>query len=66
MFSARKILSGLVLLAVGLGVTIAKGDVPANLLSLMQWLYSAFVIGNIGEHVTTAYKATNSTDKSAK
>ncbi len=55
MFGARKVISGLVLLIVGVGIVILKGDIPPNLLSLMQLLYAAFVVGNIGEHVTTAY-----------
>lgn len=51
----RKVLSGAVLLLVGLAITLVKGDIPVNLLSLMQWIYSAFVLGNIGEHASNAY-----------
>ncbi len=52
MFGTRKIISGIVLLAVGLGVVYLKGDIPPNLLSLMQILYGAFVLGNAFEHYT--------------
>lgn len=51
-YTTRKIVSGLVLLVVGLVVTYWKGDVPVNLMSLMQWLYAAFVVGNAAEHYT--------------
>lgn len=56
MFSTRKIISGLLLLIVGLGVTYMKGDIPPNLLSLMQLLYGAFVLGNAFEHYTSTKK----------
>lgn len=52
-FTTRKIISGLVLLIVGVGITYLKGDVPEHLLSLMQSLYYAFVIGNATQHVST-------------
>lgn len=55
MFATRKILSGLILLIIGLVITYIKGDIPPNLLSLMQWLYTAFVVGNFGEHAANAY-----------
>jgi len=52
----RKIIAGAVLLVVGVVITFIKGDIPVNLLSLMQLIYSAFVVGNIGEHASNAYK----------
>ena len=63
MFSTRKIISGLVLLLVGLIVTYIKGDIPPNLLSLMQLLYSAFIIGNSLEHATTTYSEAKKNNK---
>ena len=57
--SKRKIISGLVLLVTGLAVTYFKGDIPPNLMSLMQVLYSAFVIGNGVEHFTNMKAAKN-------
>lgn len=54
-FTTRKILSGLILLIVGIIITFIKGDIPENLLSLMEWLYSAFVLGNVAQHATEAY-----------
>lgn len=59
MFSTRKIIAALVLLIVGLIVTCIRGDIPTNLLSLMEMLYGAFVIGNLGEHATKVYKEKN-------
>lgn len=50
--STRKIISGLVLLVVGIVITVVKGDVPDNMLSLMQALYTAFVVGNGLEHIS--------------
>lgn len=52
---SRKIISGLVLLIVGIVITIVKGDIPVNLLSLMQWIYSAFVLGNSTEYLSKAF-----------
>lgn len=39
-----KLMSGVILLVVGIGITLVKGDIPGNLLSLMEWLYSAFIL----------------------
>lgn len=52
----RKILSGFVLLGTGLVVVYFKGDIPPNLLSLMQWLYTAFIGGNAIEHLSQVIK----------
>lgn len=54
--STRKIISGAVLLAVGLAVTCVKGDVPPNFLALLQWIYVSFVAGNAMEHYTNTKK----------
>lgn len=51
-FSTRKIIAGLVLLGAGLGITYYKGDIPPNLMGLMQSLYYGFVAGNAFEHYT--------------
>lgn len=51
----RKIISGAVLLLAGLLVTFVVGDIPDNLLSLMQWLYLAFVAGNAVEHIKQVF-----------
>jgi hypothetical protein len=42
----RKVISGLVLLTIGVTITFIKGDIPDNLKDLMEWLYFAFVLGN--------------------
>lgn len=48
---SRKLITGLVLLLVGLGITLARGDIPPGLLSLLQALYASFVVGNGVEHI---------------
>lgn len=40
-----KVVTGAVLLGVGLLVVYLKGDIPSGLLSLMQWIYMGFVAG---------------------
>lgn len=52
-FTTRKIISGFVLLITGIAVTVIKGDIPSNLLSLMQVLYATFVAGNAAQHYTS-------------
>lgn len=65
-FTTRKIISGLILLLVGLGVTYIKGDIPINLLSLMQSLYYAFVVGNATQHLSQAMFSSKQGDKNDK
>jgi hypothetical protein len=50
----RKLLSGAVILATGLFITYLNGDIPPNLLNLMETLYGAFVLGNAFEHTSKA------------
>lgn len=50
--SKRKIISGAVLLLVGVIITVVKGDIPQNLQGLMENLYYGFVAGNAFEHFT--------------
>lgn len=40
----------------GLVVTYWKGDIPSNLLNLMQTLFCAFVLGNGWEHYAEIIK----------
>lgn len=56
-FSLRKIISAAVLLITGLAVTYTNGDIPPNLLSLMQTLFFAFVCGNGFEHYMEVVKS---------
>jgi hypothetical protein len=58
MIGGRKVLAALVVLIVGIGVVLMKGDIPPNLLSLMQVVFAAFVAGNGVEHVAGAYAET--------
>lgn len=53
----RKIIASVIVLVVGLSVTYFKGDIPANLLQLLQVIFAGFMAGNIGEHLTDALSA---------
>lgn len=53
-FSGRKIIAAAITLIVGIGATYFKGDVPPGLLTLLQTLFGAFVLGNSVEHVSNA------------
>ena len=50
----RKGMLTVVVLAIAVGATALKGDVPANLLTLLGWVFSAFVVGNGVEHAMAA------------
>jgi hypothetical protein len=53
----RKVFAALLVIAVGVGAVLLKGDVPANLLQLLQVVFGALVVGNVGEHVVGAVRA---------
>ncbi len=53
----RKVAAGIVIVLVGLIVTAIAGDVPANLLALLQVVFGAFVLGNGFEHAAGAFAA---------
>lgn len=61
-----KIVSGLVLLLVGVLVVYWKGDLPQNFSSFLQTLYSAFVVGHIGQNITNAVIATKQSNGNAQ
>ena len=50
----RKVIGAIVTTVIGVVITQVKGDIPPNLLSLLIAVFSGFVLGNIGEHVTAA------------
>jgi hypothetical protein len=52
----RKLLAAAIVLAIALACVFLKGDVPANLLSLLQVVFATFVVGNVGEHVTDVFQ----------
>lgn len=52
MVGLRKIITAFILLLVGLGIVIYKGDIPPNFLTLLQTIFGAFVVGNAFEHYT--------------
>lgn len=53
----RKVVAAIVTIGVGLTVVLMRGDLPANLLTLLQTVFGAFVVGNGIEHVTDAVQA---------
>lgn len=61
--ATRKIISGFIILGVGLFITYEKGDIPPNLLALMQWIYVSFVAGNAMEHYTSHKKEISNDQK---
>lgn len=50
----RKVVMALVVATIGVAVVFFKGDIPANLLALLQVVFGAFVVGNGVEHYTSA------------
>jgi hypothetical protein len=56
----RKMVAVLVCVVIGVAAVFIKGDVPANFLSLVEFLFGAFVVGNGVEHAAGAYSAANS------
>lgn len=50
----RKVAVAAVALVVGIGATLLRGDIPPNLLELIQVLFGAFIVGNGVEHVAGA------------
>lgn len=55
----RKVMAGLLILLVGVGITLIKGDIPPNLLSLLQVIYGTFVLGNVGQHAADSFSGKN-------
>lgn len=47
----RKVIVGIVVLAIGVTMVLVKGDITANLLQLLEVVFGAFVVGNVGEHI---------------
>lgn len=47
---SRKTAMALVVLGAGVGVGLYQGDIPHNVLSLLETIFIAFVGGNLGEH----------------
>lgn len=48
-------------LAIGVVFTLVKGDISANLLQLLQVVFGAFVVGNVGEHIANGVVARSAT-----
>lgn len=53
----RKVLAGVIILAVGVVIAVVKNDIPANLLQLLEVLFGGFIVGNVGEHIVGAVHA---------
>ena len=61
----RKVLFGFLFLAVGVGLALALGDLPSNLMEFMIFLSAGFFLGNGIEHTATAVKDRASGAKNA-
>ena len=48
LLGGRKAAALLIMALLGIGTVVWKGDVPANFLSLMEFLFAAYVAGNVG------------------
>lgn len=59
LYGSRKIIANGVALAIGVGAVALKGDIPPGFLTLLQTVLGAFTLGNIGEHMSTAYTRVN-------
>lgn len=62
----RKVIVGIVVLLTGLGITLAKGDIPPNLLQLLSVIFGGFIVGNVGEHVAGAISARAAPEEAIK
>jgi hypothetical protein len=51
----RKVAMAIAIVAIGLVVAAINGDIPDNLLALLQVVFGAFVLGNGFEHAAGAY-----------
>ena len=56
----RKIAALIVMMLLGVGAVVLKGDVPVNFLSLMEWVFGGFIIGNGIEHAAGAVSGARS------
>jgi hypothetical protein len=61
----RKVVVALAVLLLCIGVVAVKGDVPPGLVSMLQFLFGSFVVGNVGEHAAAAYAAAKAPDEAA-
>jgi hypothetical protein len=51
----RKVAAALLIILIA-GVTVALlGDIPTNFKGVLEWVFAAFVAGNVGEHAAAAY-----------
>lgn len=48
----RKLIISLIILGVAIVITYTKGDVPAGMVSVLNFIFGGFVVGNAIEHIT--------------
>ncbi len=53
-YGSRKLLVGLIVLVMGLGVTVAVGDIPPHLLQLLEVIFGGFIVGNSVSHIVNS------------
>lgn len=56
LLGGRKVIMTLIVLGTGVLVTSLQGDVPDNLMVLLQVILGGYVVGNIGEHAARAFR----------
>jgi hypothetical protein len=52
----RKTIALLIILLTAIGTVLLKGDIPERFLSILEFLFTGYVAGNVGEHVANAIK----------
>lgn len=58
----RKLVVGMVILAVAIAATWLKGDVPPGLVQILGIIFASFVVGNSVEHAAAAYTSGRADD----
>lgn len=54
---SRKLIAAGVVVALASAAVIIKGDVPNGFVTILEYVFAAFVAGNSIEHITSAVKA---------
>lgn len=52
----RKVVATLLVLGIGTAIALYRGDVPGNLMQLLEVVFGAFVAGNGIEHMARAHR----------
>ena len=55
-YGSRKLLVGMFVVTIGTAITLYKGDIPANLLQLLEVIFGGFIVGNSISHIAQSRK----------